>query len=119
MIKVSNLRHSQSRIVRETSAPFIHNVDGEEITEQIRVRYFSLSVAEAKEFRDKVREKDDLYLSDILLPVIESLPDFVDDEERPIKITAEVLESLNSINLRALQQAIEEHLTGPKTQPSR
>lgn len=112
MIKFSTLKSTQERMVRETTAPFIIREKGAEKTETIRVRYFSLTVRESREFRAAFDDREDMYLSDILAPVIESLPDFVDDKDQPIEITAAALEDFNAINLRAIQEAIHKDLTG-------
>lgn len=109
MIKVSALK-TQGTIVRETIAPFI-TIDekGEETTEQITVRYYSFSTAEGRAVNQKLDELGDSRTwADSLFPMLESLPDFVDDKEKPVKITLEFLESLNAINQQAIFKAIKE-----------
>lgn len=119
MIKFSQITTGQrSRLIRETTAPFIINDKAGERTETIRVRYYSLSIKESKEFTKELARKDNLYVSDLLLPIIAELPDIVDDKGKPMKITQDVLDSLNTLNLRAIQKAIETDLAG-KVQPSR
>lgn len=108
MIKVSGLKN-QGKIVRETMCPFIINDGGEETTEQIIVRYYSFSIAEGRAFRQSIEALgDEVTWADNLLPMLESLPDFVDDKGKPVKITREFLEGLNTLNLRAMLKAIGE-----------
>jgi len=108
MIKVSGLKN-QNKIVRETVAPFIHFEKGEEITEQITVRYYAFSIAEGRQFRQQIEDiGDDATWADHLLPMLDSLPDMVDDKNKPVRITKEFLESLNSLNLQAILKAIKE-----------
>ena len=109
MIKVSGLKN-QGKIVRETTAPFI-DVDekGEETTEQIVVRYFAFSISEGRAFRREIEDLgDEATLGDTIFPMLHSLPDFVDDKDKPVKLTKEFLDSLNSINLQAILKAIRE-----------
>lgn len=108
MIKVSGLKN-QGKIVRETIAPFIINEGGEETVEQIVVRYNSFSINEGRAFRRAIEDiGDEATWADTLLPMLDSLPDFVDDKNKPVKITKEFLEGLNSLNLQAILKAIKE-----------
>lgn len=119
MIKVSSLAASQQRLVRETTAPFILVEKGEERIEQIAVRYYAFSIAEGRAYREGLAKLGDMVLfSDLLLPMLESLPDFVDEKDKPVKITREFLEGLNSINLQAIHTAVGEDLV-PKPQKTR
>lgn len=114
MIKLSALNGKQKRIVRETTAPFTHiNEEGKQVTEPFRVRYYSLSTAEQKEQAEKLRASDasggPTYWSDILLPVIESFPDLIDDENGlPVPVTKELLDQINGVNLQTIYNAIRE-----------
>ena len=111
MIKLSELNSSQGRIVRETTAPILIVEKGEERTETIRVRYYSLSIKEGKEYRKKLEEGGgESYWSDLLFPIVAGLPDIVDGKGKPVKVTLDVLESLNSLNLQAIHKAIQEDL---------
>lgn len=120
MIKVSDLTENQGRFVRETTAPFIIVEDGVERTETIRVRYYSRSIKESRALQNALTTKEksggSLYMSEILLPVLAELPDFVDDKGKPAKITAEFLEQINALNLNGIHKAIAEDLA-PKAQP--
>jgi len=109
MIKVSGLKN-QGKIVRETMAPFIDVDDkGEETTEQIIVRYFTFSTAAGREFRHEIEALgDEATLADSIFPMLHSLPDFVDDKDKPIKLTKEFIEGLNSVNQQAILKAIRE-----------
>lgn len=65
--------------------------------------------------RQAINDKEhlgELFLSDILFPVIESFPDILDENDKPVAITEDLLESLNSMNLRAIQKAITEDIEG-------
>jgi hypothetical protein len=111
MIKLSSLNGKQGRIVRETTAPFVMVIDGEQKTEQVRVRYYSLSTKESRDQAKEAEKNSDgvTYWSDILFPVLESLPDIVDDKTGlPVTITKKLLENINGMNLRAIFQAIQE-----------
>jgi hypothetical protein len=121
MIKVKDLKENQGRFVRETTAPFVIVEDGEQRTETIRVRYYSRAVKESRAIQAGLAAKEkaaggSLYMSEILLTVLAELPDFVDEKNKPAKVTAELLDSINSVNLNAIQQAIAEDLV-PKALP--
>lgn len=109
MIKVSGLKN-QGKIVRETMAPFIDVDDkGEEATEQIIVRYFTFSTAEGRAFRREIEDLgNEATLADTIFPMLHSLPDFVDDKDKPVKLTKEFIESINSVNQQAILKAIKE-----------
>jgi hypothetical protein len=111
--------HKNTRVVRETTASFEY-MDGEEVkVEQIRVRYFSPTVAEVRstssEISAKRKEGETVWLSETLSKQIESLPDLVDDKDKPIKITAEFLETLPVVNLTAINDAIDRDLAPKST----
>lgn len=120
MIKLSTLNSNQGRIVRECMAPFVTVEGGDEHVEQIRVKYVSRSIEESQTLRAEAKakeENEDLYLSDLLLPMLDSLPDFVDDKDRPVKLTLDVLRKFNSINLRAILHAINTDVAGKVLPP--
>ncbi len=113
-IKLSQLNGNQARIVRETSAPFIlKNDKGEQVTESFRVRFFSLSTAEQTQQKERLAASEAAggmaYWSDILLPIIESFPDLIDDESGlPVPVTKDLLDNINGINLQSIYNAIRE-----------
>lgn len=113
MIKLSQLNGKQARIVRETSSPFTYiDETGEQVTKPFRVRYFSLSTAEQQEQKAKIEASDNAggsaYWSDILLPIIESFPDLIDDAGLPVPVTKDLLDNINGINLQSIMNAIRE-----------
>lgn len=113
MIKVNS-----QKTVRETRAPYeFVNESGATETAQIRVRYFSFTIKELKEWRAYIKEKVEsdpeniIWLSEKLLPRIESLPDLSDEQGNPLPVTVETLEMLDLKNLRSIEKAIEEDLS--------
>jgi hypothetical protein len=114
---------SSHRTVRETTAAYEYPdpKTGELVVEQIRVRYFSMTVAEIKKLRSDAfakaaaAEKDPEaaefpWLSSVLVNKLESLPDIVDGKNKPIAITVANLDKITAVNLQAINQAIEEDL---------
>lgn len=119
MFKAKDLKARQGRLIRETTADFVVVERGEERTETIRVKYFMLSIAEGASHRAKIAALGDGVLwSDLLVPLVAELPDFVDEKNKPVKVTKEFLEDLNTINLQAIFYAIQQDIT-PKFPPSR
>ena len=130
MIKVTA---TSQRNIRETTAPFEYTDEAGELkTEQIRVRYYSQTVAELKQLRSdalakfnqankkgaKIDESEFPWVSNQLAKRLESLPDIAgEDGETPMKITVENLDMIAAVNLRAIEKAIEDDLA-PKSQPS-
>jgi hypothetical protein len=122
MIKIQG----RQRTVRETSAEFEYEVDGEIKKEPIRVKYYSPTVAELRELekdikaklkeRSETDESGTYYLTEALVKRIHSLPDLVDGKGKPHKITLEFIESLDNKNLERIRDAINEDLN-PKAQP--
>lgn len=99
---------NKTPIIRETKAKYSHVVNGEIVTEDIRVRYRSLSVKALKEQKTLINDKkDDAYISDMVFAVVEELPDFVDEKEKPITLTLEFFEEMNLDNLKAIKEAID------------
>jgi len=88
-----------SKLIRETTAPFQYTDEstGETKTEEIRVRYFSHTIAEIRANAAKIQAEIDaakergepLWLSATLPYQIESLPDIADPKsgKDSIKIT--------------------------------
>lgn len=67
---------------------------------------------------DLANAGDAIYLSDLLLPVIVSLPWVVDDKGKQIDITREVLDAFSSRNLQSFMDAIGEN-NRPKSKKAR
>lgn len=89
------------------------NDKGEQVTESFKVRFYSLSTAEQAEQKEKLAASEKAggmaYWSDILLPIIESFPDLIDDESGlPVPVTKELLDNINGINLQSIFNAIRE-----------
>lgn len=116
MITLSKL----GRTVRETTAPFEYNdpATGELKTEDIRVRYFSQTIAELKKMREDIITKAKLaeadpadaeipWLSGQLSNRLESLPDILDAKGKPIEISIVNLDQITALNLRSISEAIE------------
>lgn len=126
MIKVTA---NGQRNVRECTSQFEYEEDGEQKTDEIRVRYFSQTVAELKQLRldalakfnaakkGKAAETEFPWVSNTLAKRLESLPDLEGEDGKPFAITVENLDTLSIINLRAIEAAIEEDVR-PKSQPS-
>lgn len=94
--------------------------DGSEV--DMRAVYETTSIKEMKERlaeatkRAKDNPDDVVWLSDNLINQYKlmALPDIVDDNEKPIKLTSEILESFEVYNLNAIKSAIEGDLN-PKS----
>lgn len=128
-----------TRLVRETTAHYEYT-DGDELkTEQIRVRYYSFTIAEQREMFTKIRaiaekkkskpvaEREPIWLSDEMPFRIESLPDIAGLNGKPIKpefdknglptdATTKNFEAISARNLELIQKAINEDQR-PKEQP--
>lgn len=136
------IKLTTDRIVRECTAPYEYNAeDGTLQVEEIRVRYYSLTLAELKQVRSDAlarmaeqRERaekakanksgkaefeieDFPWLSDQLVLKLAGLPDIGGPDGKPISITVENLDKISAVNLRAIEKAIDEDLA-PKDQPS-
>ncbi|HEY8562793.1 MAG TPA: hypothetical protein VIL74_20615 [Pyrinomonadaceae bacterium] len=110
----------KKRIVRETTAPYKFVNDAGEIeTAQIRVRYFSSTTKELKERFEEEKAKfkaaqanQEPYFAwhtESLVRRLESLPDLIDGSTgKPFPITLDFLESLESMNVTAIVDAIKE-----------
>ena len=114
MFDVKTLSHTQGRIVRETTAPFIHIENDEETETEIRVQYVSLSIVQADELKRDVDQTDTLTWIDMLMPILHALPDF-QEKGKPAKITREFLSEFNVLNLQAIFAAIQEDVNRPKS----
>ncbi len=114
-------------MVRQTVAPFEYQDDKGEIqTDEIVVRYFVRTAQEARDQHEAARltltqakKNDEIppfeYYMDTLSKRLESLPDLCDEQGKPFEITPENLGKLATVNLEAINQAIQEH-TVPKGQ---
>lgn len=135
------IKLTQQSAVRECTAPFLVRNDktGETETVDIRVRYFSHSIAQKREIANKINalvnasrvedpaKRRPVFLSDTLPYVIESLPDLAGLDGKPIVVqfdrngvpTAKTIANFEAIladNLTAIDRAIDEDMT-PKEQP--
>lgn len=115
MIKLSQLKENQGRVVRETTAPFV-TIDDDGAAEpagDIHFEYYSFSTTEAKKYQDSIAKAT--YLSEILSPLLVA---FIgeDDEGNQVRVpaTIEMIEGMNAINLHAILKAIREDAS-PKT----
>lgn len=117
-----------NRTVRETSADYQYNdpETNEVKTETIRVLYYSPTTAQTKEIQAEIQKRLDdkkgrvaWYISDSLVRLLHSLPDIVDDNEKPHAITIEFLDSLDAVNLESIQDAINEDITAGKSKPAK
>lgn len=114
MIKID----AKQRTVRECIAPFQFTEKGEIKTEDIRVRYYSLTwneiqaqhAALAKIVKDNPQET--IWPHESLVDRIESLPDLHGPDGKPLKITAKNLGDLDTKNLEAIKKAIDEDFAG-------
>lgn len=116
------------RTIRETSSEFQFNdpETGELKTETIRVLYSSPTTAQTKETQAEIQKRIDdkknrvgWYYSDSLIRLLHSLPDLVDENEKPHKITLEFLDSLDAINLERILDAINKDIEAGKSQPAK
>lgn len=110
-------------MVRETTAAYEHQADDGTIqTDEIRVRYYSISVADVKRQQAanaaKIAAGETLWFSELLAERLESLPDILDEKGKPIEITAENLENIDLQNLEAIRTAIDNDLS-PKLRPQK
>ncbi|MET0754297.1 MAG: hypothetical protein ABWZ66_13025 [Pyrinomonadaceae bacterium] len=115
MIKVDT---NKKPIIRETTAPWEYEADGEIKTDDIRVQYYDWTTKELKEqeadLKAKQAEGDLLWNTDSLLGRIHSLPDLVDEKEKPVEITLEFLDAQSIKNIAALKKAIDDDLNPEK-----
>ena len=112
------------RVVRETTAPFEFTNDAGEVeTTNIRVRYVSLTVKQAKDRHIKLEamgEKEMYWMSEQVIDVgLCELPDLIDPKtKKPYKITIDVLDNFSAKNLRNIKKAIDDDIA-PKAQPEK
>lgn len=119
MIRVN----TNQRTVRETNCEWEYQDGDEWKSDSIRVRYFSPSTEDLEKQRAEYQKmnddgKIDFPLASVIFPQIHSLPDLVDDKDKPIKITLEFLKKQTIVNLDAIREAINEHVSPKKSQPT-
>lgn len=119
MIKVENAKRPT---VREAKSQFTYtNDNGDLVAEEIRVRYFSVSISQLKKAaeaeKQATKKGETPWISSVLAQQIESLPDIVDDKGKPVEVTEELLEGWDIDNLIAMLKAIRGD-TDPKSQPN-
>jgi hypothetical protein len=106
------------KMVRQTTAPFEYEKDGEICTDQIVVRYYDQTAKDAKDRHEASRlaynaakEKGELepfeYFVDTLSVRLESLPDLAGADNKAFPITPESLGLLSTKNINAIHQAIQ------------
>lgn len=107
---------------RSTKAKWILFENGEEQTVEVTVQYYSPSVREIREARERLAAKVNgdpeaiVWLSDLLAERIHAIPELVDDDEKPVEISAELLELQDLRNLQSLDEAIKAD-QDPKSKP--
>lgn len=115
------------KTIRETKAPFEYDKDGEIVTADIRVRYYTATTKELKEsYAEAVaavkaaqdnNETAVFWHSDKLIKRLAALPDLVDEDGQEFPITIEFLESIDVRNLAAMVKAIEDDENPKSTAP--
>ena len=123
------------RLVRECMAQYEYTNDkGETVVDDIRVRYFSLTIGNMKQQQEWIREiaKADpnriIWLSETLPFSVHSLPDVAGQDGKPIiskfdkngvptPATVANFDAIARTNLEAIRDAIADDLS-PKAQPS-
>jgi uncharacterized protein (DUF342 family) len=90
--------------------------EGNRHTEATRVIYRALSVRRMRELAEKteVTKKE---FSEQLAEMVVSLPDVVDEADKPYPINSEFFESLSLDNLKAISEGISNDIA-PPSQPS-
>ncbi len=68
-------------------------------------------------FTDPETESLQYGLAKLVAQMIHSLPDILDDDERPLAITAETLSTFASQNLRSIRDAVAKHTATDPTKP--
>lgn len=92
-------------IIRETSAKFAYQENGEIKQKDIRVQYRSVSIKQIKEQKTVIAAKgDDAYITDTVFMLVESLPDLTNN------LTLEFLEEMELENVKAIKQAIDDDI---------
>lgn len=116
----------KKRTIRETTAKFEYmNGTAEIKTDDIRVLYYSPTVADSREELAAMKSRKDAeddsiwWLSDSLLRKVHSLPDLCDEKGKEHKLTREFYESLDFKNLDSILSAINEDLSAGKSQPAK
>lgn len=113
----------KERAVRQTECDWEYEEDGEIKTEKIRVLYYSPTVADMKadkaEMDARLKEDPDaiIWNSEFLVKRLHSLPDLVDEKDKPHPITVELLDSFTTKNLKAIKDAVDGAIA-PKEQPA-
>lgn len=108
-IPVSKIQFS---ITREVFADIFWIENGEKKTATISIFYFPLTVAadierKKQEKSDvKINDKGMMQYADFCASRIESIPAFVDEEEKPVKLTQEFFENLQLENLTSIYEAV-------------
>lgn len=119
MIKVNT---NNEPIVRQTNAEWEFQENGEIKTANICVLYFDFTTKVLKQQQAELKAKADgddlLWNTDSLLGRIHSLPDLVDEKEKPVEITLEFLDAQSIKNIAALKKAIDDDLNPEKKSPS-
>mgnify|MGYP003394401180 CR=1 FL=1 len=108
-IQVSKLQLSTTR---EVFADIFWVENGQRQNATISIFYFPLTVAADIERRKQAKpnvvldEKNQYQLADFCASRIEKIPDFVDEENKPIPLTKEFFENLHLDNLTAIYEAV-------------
>ena len=114
MIKVSGTK----KRIRETTAPYIHEEKGKEITSDIRVLYYGRTWGEMEAEHSELSAiaKNDpntpIWPHHMLAKRLHALPDLADAKGGEFKITNANLGQLDPRNLAAIKKAIDEDIAG-------
>lgn len=96
---------SNTPIIRETTAEFKSQNEGEIVSEQIKIRYRSLSVKALKELKQSIREKgEDAYISDNVAALVTEL---VSASGKSVSPDVDFFEEMDLENLKAIKNAID------------
>ena len=86
-------------------------------TETVKLVFRGRSVTTNREWLESIGDEGTYQFVDYLAKFLVSIPDLIEENGEPVKITKELLETFSVENLTALHNAIEETLNPQKPSP--
>lgn len=116
MIKASSLNAQREHRTKATL--HFDDENGVQQSHEVTVVFIGRSVAEGRKLRDILDAEGKYQFVDYCAAFVKSIPEIIGDDNQPVAITKEFLDTWTVENVQAIHNAVEKAIEGPNERPS-